>query len=53
MLMVLCGASALSGCASSLHVNDTPAGSYTFRIIGTGAVTGATQSGTVSLTVTQ
>ena len=42
-----------SGCASSLHVNDAPDGSYTFRIIGTGAVSGATHSGTVSLTVTQ
>ncbi len=53
VLLVMCLAGALSGCASSLNVNDTPAGNYTFRIVGTGAVTGATQSSAVSVTVTQ
>ena len=43
----------LSGCASSLQVNDTPAGSYTFRIVGTGTNSGVAQSATVAMTVTQ
>ncbi len=50
LLLGVCGA--LSGCANSLNVNNTPAGSYSFQIVGTGTTTGATQSGAVSLTVT-
>jgi hypothetical protein len=43
----------LAGCGNSLNVQSTPAGNYTFRVIGTGNVTGATQSGQVTLVVTQ
>jgi hypothetical protein len=50
LLLGVCGA--LSGCANSLNVHNTPAGSYSFQVVGTGASTGATQSGSVSLTVT-
>jgi len=53
MVLVLCTLSILSGCAGSLNVNDTPVGTYSFQIIGTGAASGASQSGTISLTVTQ
>ena len=53
MLISLCTAMALSGCASSLNVSSTTPGAYTFSIIGTGLVSGATQAQTVSLTVTQ
>ena len=43
----------LVGCANSLHVNDTPAGAYTFQIVGTGADSGVTQSAAIAMTVTQ
>jgi hypothetical protein len=52
MLIAFCAATALSGCVSSLNIVDTPPGAYTFHVIGTGAVTGVTQSGLISLTVT-
>jgi sugar lactone lactonase YvrE len=52
-LIALGGIATLGGCANSLAQNKTPAGSYTFRIIGTGNATGATQSTGVQLTVTQ
>jgi hypothetical protein len=52
-LLTLGGIATLSGCASSLSQNKTPAGSYTFEIVGTGNTTSATQSTGVQLTVTQ
>ena len=52
-LLMLGGIAALSGCATSFTQNKTPAGAYTFRIIGTGNTTGATQSTGIQLTVTQ
>lgn len=44
-------ATTLSGC-SGLQVSGTPAGSYAFKVTASGAGTGATQSQTVTLTVT-
>jgi sugar lactone lactonase YvrE len=52
-LILLTGVATLSGCGSTFNTNDTPAGSYTFQIVGTGQTTGATQAATVKLTVTQ
>ena len=52
MVLGLCSSAMLSGCANSFSMDTTPAGSYTFRIVGTGNSTGATQSGDVALTVT-
>ena len=52
-LLVLALSSLLSGCASSLHVVDTPAGAYSFQIVGSGMATGATGAATVQFTVTQ
>lgn len=53
VLLALGCATLLTGCANSLNVHATPAGSYTFRIIATGNSTGATQSGLVTMTVGQ
>jgi hypothetical protein len=53
MLLAIGAIGMLSGCGNSLDVNNTPQGSYTFQIIGKGLVSGAVQSGIVSLTVTQ
>jgi uncharacterized protein YceK len=53
MLLMLCTVGMLSGCANSINTNDTPAGTYTIQGVGTGAVSGATQAGTITLTVTQ
>jgi hypothetical protein len=53
MLLMLCTVGMLSGCANSINTNDTPAGTYTIQVVGTGAVSGATQAGTITLTVTQ
>jgi hypothetical protein len=52
-VLMLGGIATLSGCANSLSQNKTPAGAYSFRIIGTGNATGATQSTGIQLTVTQ
>ena len=52
-LIVLSGLATLSGCSTSFSQNKTPAGSYTFEIIGTGNATGATQSTGIQLTVTK
>ena len=52
-LLTLGSVATLSGCASSFTLNSTPAGSYTFEIIGTGNSTGATQSTGIQLTVTK
>lgn len=41
-----------TGCGS-LHVNTTPAGSYTFQVTGVGVTSGATQAANVTLTVGQ
>jgi sugar lactone lactonase YvrE len=43
----------LSGCGSSLNITDTPAGSYTFQVVATGANTAATEVANVQLTVTK
>ncbi|WP_198152164.1 Ig-like domain repeat protein [Granulicella tundricola] len=53
MMLLLGSVAGLSGCANSFSMTDTPAGSYTFQIVGSGNATGATQAGTVKLTVTQ
>ena len=52
-LILLTGVATLSGCGSSFNTNDTPAGTYTFQVVGTGQTTGATQAATVQLTVTK
>jgi len=55
LLLVLCaGAMTLgaSGC-SGLHINSTPAGTYTFKVTATGMNSGTSQSQTMTLTVTQ
>jgi hypothetical protein len=53
ILLIGCGSSLVSGCASSLNVNHTPAGNYTFQIVATGNTTAVTNSVAVQLTVTQ
>jgi sugar lactone lactonase YvrE len=53
MLLILCGIGSLTGCGASFQQQATPAGTYHFQIVGSGANTGATASGTVALTVTQ
>ncbi len=53
MLLLLGASAVLSGCASSLSVQHTPTGSYTFQIVGKGSLSGATQSQNIALTVTQ
>lgn len=53
LLTTLASVSVLSGCASSFAINDTPPGSYSFQIVGSGNQTGATQAATVQLTVTK
>jgi sugar lactone lactonase YvrE len=53
LLLLGAGSSMLTGCASSLNVNHTVAGNYTFQIIASGNKTLATQTATVKLTVTQ
>jgi sugar lactone lactonase YvrE len=53
LLLLGAGSSMLSGCASSLNVNHTVAGNYTFQIVASGNKTLATQTATVKLTVTQ
>jgi hypothetical protein len=53
LLFALGVSTLLTGCANSLNQNTTPAGAYSFRIIGTGTNSGATQFGVVNLTVTQ
>ncbi len=41
-----------TGC-SGLHTSGTPPGTYTFKVVGTGQGSGATQAQTVTLVVTQ
>ena len=56
LLAVLIGVAAiasLSGCASNFQQNQTPAGSYAFQVVATGAQSGATGTATVQLTVSQ
>jgi sugar lactone lactonase YvrE len=53
MLLLLCAFGMLTGCGNSLNVNDTPSGVYSIQVIGRGALSGFTQSETVSLTVTK
>ncbi len=43
----------LVGCANKLVQNSTPAGTYTVRVIASGAGTGASQVSDISLTVTK
>jgi hypothetical protein len=52
MLLAAAMLASLTGCANSLSTSSTPAGNYTFRIVGSGATSGATQSAAVALTVT-
>ena len=40
-------------CASNFQQNQTPAGSYAFQVVATGAQSGATGTATVQLTVSQ
>ncbi len=42
-----------SGCATQFAQSTTPAGDYTFQIVATGTVTGATQTATIHLTVSK
>jgi sugar lactone lactonase YvrE len=53
-LVVMCGLGfGLVGCANQLVQNSTPAGTYTVRVIASGAGTGASQVSDLSLTVTK
>jgi hypothetical protein len=52
-IILICTMTALSGCANSMTVNNTPAGTYIFQVIATGQNSGVVQSGAVTLTVTQ
>jgi hypothetical protein len=54
LLLACAGAVTLgaTGC-SGLHINSTPAGTYTFKVTATGMNTGTSQSQTMTLTVTQ
>jgi sugar lactone lactonase YvrE len=55
LLLLFCAAIATlsaSGCGG-LTINSTPAGTYTFKVTAAGQGTGATQSQTVTLTVTR
>jgi plastocyanin len=51
MLLLLTSVGMLSGCANSLTMSNTPAGNYTIQVVGTGAASGATEAGTITLTV--
>jgi hypothetical protein len=43
----------VTGCATQFAQSTTPAGEYSFQIVGTGVGTGATETATVHLTVGQ
>jgi hypothetical protein len=55
LLMVVCAGMMTMGATgcSGLHINSTPAGTYTFKVTATGVKTGTSQSQTMTLTVTQ
>ena len=53
LMLALVVSAMATGCASSFGMKTTPAGAYSFRIVGTGNKTSATQSGDVALTVTK
>jgi hypothetical protein len=52
-LLLLATGAGLTGCGNSLSVEKTTPGTYTFQIIARGLTSNTTQSGVVSLTVTQ
>lgn len=51
LLMLLAVGFGMSGCGNTLDVTTTPAGNYTVRIMASGANTGASQVGDLSVTV--
>jgi hypothetical protein len=56
VLVLMLGMGAMlsaTGCASGLQQSSTPAGTYSFKVSATGAQTGASESQTMTLTVTQ
>jgi hypothetical protein len=53
ILLLGVGSTVLSGCGSDLNVAHTPAGKYSFQIVGIGNKTSVTSSATVQLTVTK
>lgn len=53
VLLMLAASSIISGCAASFVSNATPAGAYTFQIVGSGTLTNTTQATSVVLTVTK
>ena len=56
VLILLCAVVmtlSVTGCASGLRTNGTPPGTYTFEVTASGQDTGATESQTFTLTVTQ
>jgi hypothetical protein len=52
VLLLAALTSGLTGCGG-MHINGTPAGTYTFQVSATGLGTGVTQAIDVTLTVTQ
>jgi uncharacterized protein YggE len=52
-LLILGASAGLSGCASNFAQSQTAAGDYTFQIVGTGNVTGATQTTIIHMSVTK
>jgi sugar lactone lactonase YvrE len=53
VLLILGASAGLSGCASNFAQSQTAAGDYTFQIVGTGNVTGATQTTIIHMSVTK
>jgi len=53
LLILAVGTISLTGCGTSVQMNGTPAGTYNVVVTAIGAKTGAMQSSTVVLTVTQ
>lgn len=53
VVFLLAAVSTLSGCGNSFTSQATPAGSYTFQVVGTGNASGATQTAMVQMTVTK
>ncbi len=53
VLALLAALGGATGCGTSFTQQATAAGSYTFQVVATGNTTGATQRGTVQLTVTK
>ncbi len=51
--LLACVSLSVTGCATQFAQSTTPAGEYSFQIVGTGAATGTTQTATIHLTVSK